>query len=352
MRRWYENVGRGSEITADVYLRRLGSFCVANSLTPASLASKPPHEIQSALLDYVTDHQGFAGSYVLSTMKAVRSWLAANDVELRQKIKIKGAKDTPSLRDERVPTKQELRRILLSATKQSRVAIALMAFAGVRPEVLGDYKGHDGLRLGDFAELKVNSSKTEFEKIPAMVLVRSTLSKARIQYFTFLGDEGCGYIIDYLRERSGRLKEELTADSPLIRPRFAASKKFIRTTNVGDMIRVAIRRADFRWRPYVLRARFDTQLLLAESKGNIVRDFRTFFMGHVGDIESRYTTGKHRLPQDLIDDMRASYQRSQGFLQTIEPEMKEDDFKLMFKKELLLVSGFAEEETTKLDLAA
>jgi hypothetical protein len=275
-----------------------------------------PQEIQSVLMDYVTEHQRFAGSNVLSTVKAIRSWLAANDVELRQKIKIRGANDTPSLKDERIPSKQELRKILLSSTKQSRVAIALMAFGGVRPEVLGDYRGRDGLRVGDFPELKVTSSKVEFEKTPAMVLVRSTLSKARVQYFTFVGDEGCGYIVDYLRERSGRLHEELTPDSPLVRPRFAPSKKFIRTTNVGDMVRTAIRRAGFKWRPYILRCYFDTQLLLAESKGNIVRDFRTFFMGHVGDIENHYTTSKHRLPQDLVDDMRASYQRSQSFLQT------------------------------------
>ncbi|MDI1495108.1 MAG: hypothetical protein K8823_414 [Cenarchaeum symbiont of Oopsacas minuta] len=40
-------------------------------------------------------------------------------------------------------------------------------------------------------------------------------------------------------------------------------------------------RPRFSWRPYVLRAYFDTQLI-AESKGTIAHDFRVFFMGHQG----------------------------------------------------------------------
>jgi hypothetical protein len=90
-------VARGSEITADVYFRRLGSFCQLKSLTPASLAALPVKQIESLLLDYVTDHEGNAGSYVHSTIKAVRSWLLANDVQVRQKIKIRGVDQDLSL---------------------------------------------------------------------------------------------------------------------------------------------------------------------------------------------------------------------------------------------------------------
>ena len=48
-------------------------------------------QIESLLMDYVTDHSDFAGSYLHSTVKAVRSWLSANDVELRHKIKVRAA---------------------------------------------------------------------------------------------------------------------------------------------------------------------------------------------------------------------------------------------------------------------
>jgi hypothetical protein len=50
--------------------------------------------------------------------------------------------------------------------------------------------------------------------------------------------------------------------------------------------------AGFGWRPYVLRAYFDTQLMLAESKGLVLRDYRQFWMGHKGDMEARFL--KHK----------------------------------------------------------
>ena len=59
-------------------------------------------------------------------------------------------------------------------------------------------------------------------------------------------------------------------------------------------------------RPYVLRAYFDTQLLLAESKGKMTHSYRQFFMGHKGDMEARYTVNKGRLTKDMIEDMRES----------------------------------------------
>ena len=70
----------------------------------------------------------------------------------------------------------------------------------------------------------------------------------------------------------------------------------------------------FTWRPYVLRAYFDTQLLIAESKGKIAHDFRVFFMGHRGSIEATYTTNKSILPEDLLEAMRDSFQRSEEHL--------------------------------------
>jgi len=69
--------------------------------------------------------------------------------------------------------------------------------------------------------------------------------------------------------------------------------RFISTRNVSRIIREAMR-PRFKWRPYVLRAYFDTQMLLAESHGKIAHPYRVFFMGHKGDIEARYTTNKGR----------------------------------------------------------
>jgi len=123
------------------------------------------------------------------------------------------------------------------------------------------------------------------------------------------------------------------------------------TINIGDGIRTAIRAAGFRVRPYVLRAYFDTQLLLAESKGKITHAYRQFFMGHVGDMEARYTTNKGRLPKDLIESMREAYKRCQSFLETRKAGPGEEDLRVAFRKQLLLVTGMNDDEVSKLDLS-
>jgi len=350
VRRWFGTVARGSRVTADVYLRRLGAFCQSFGRSPKDLLGMSETELYNLLLDYISmmEGEGHAGSYIKSALKAVKSWLAHNGIEIRRKIKIKGADDTPTLRDERVPTQQELRRIFLSADSKARVACVLVAHSGLRISSIGNYLGNDGLRVKAFPEMTIEKDAVKFEKTPTMVVVRPELSKGRHQYFTFLSGEGCEYLKDYLEERmlGG---EELTADSPIIRPK-VAKKPFIRSVNIGDMIREAIRKAGFSWRPYVLRAYFDTQLMLAESKGLVIRDYRQFWMGHKGDIENRYTTNKCRLPEDVIDDMREAYRRSQEYLQTTRPETSREKLVEEFRKQLLLVAGFSQDEISRIEV--
>ena len=108
--RWYDNVARGSSVTADVYLRRLGSFCLHVRRTPGDLALLAENDLYDMMLDYVSfmEKSGKTGSYIKSALKAVRSWLSHNGKEVKRKIRIKGSEDTPSLKDERVPTNGEL----------------------------------------------------------------------------------------------------------------------------------------------------------------------------------------------------------------------------------------------------
>jgi hypothetical protein len=193
-----------------------------------------------------------------------------------------------------------------------------MAFSGIRPESLGNYDGTDGLRLGDFVEAEVKRDGIEFSKIPTMLVVRKGLSKVRHQYFTFVSEQGITYIKEYLEKRinSG---EELSEDSPLLGfdARGLKKNEFLRTTLVTRDIKEAILKAGFSWRPYVLRAYFDTNMVIAESKGKISHPYLQFIMGHKGDIEARYSTNKGRLPPDMIEDMRKCYKECEPFLITI-----------------------------------
>ncbi len=350
--RWYKNMARGSQITADVYLRRVGNVCEGHGKTPKDLMAMASNERRDFLTDLVSamESRGLAGGYIESTLKAIRSWLTFNNVPWEHRIKVRGAQATPTLAKERVPSQEELRRIFLAASSRERVAAAFMAHAGLRPESLGNYLGVDGLRLADLPDLTVKGKTVTFAKIPAMVVVRPELSKSHRRYFSFLGPEAADYVKAYLEERL-RDGDKLTDDCDVIAPTWHA-KSFLTTVNVGDAIRKAIRAAGFPWRPYVLRAYFDTQLLLAESKGKMVHDYRVFMMGHVGDIESRYTTNKGRLPAELVDDMRDAYRRSLPLLETTKAKDQEGELKSMFRKQMLLVAGMSEKEVDKTDLDA
>jgi len=349
VRRWYENMARGSRVTADVYLRRLGNFSNQNDTTPNKLLSCSEDELCNLLMDTVSSmEERYAGSYIQSVIKAVKSWLVFNGIEIKRQIKIRGAEDTPSLRDERVPTQDELKKIFLSGDKKARAASVLVAHTGVRIKTIGNYRGDDGLQVRDLPEMKIDVELVEFNAVPTLVVVRRELSKAGHQYLTFLSEEGCEYLKDYLETRM-RDGEELTRESAIVTPK-RRMKPFIRATNVGDIIRSAIRKAGFSWRPYVLRSYFDTQLMLAESKGLVLRDYRGFWMGHKGDIENRYTTNKGRLPEIVIEDMRESYRKCQKYLQTIgSDDTSEERLKETFRKQLLLVAGFSSDEVEKLD---
>jgi len=79
------------------------------------------------LMDYVSsaEKKDYAGNYISSTMKALRSWLAHNNRQLKVKIKIKGIDETPTLKDERVPTLEELKRIFYLFCLTVRLSVPL-----------------------------------------------------------------------------------------------------------------------------------------------------------------------------------------------------------------------------------
>ena len=86
-----------------------------------------------------------AGTYIAAMIKPVKSWLAFNGITTTGEIKIAGLNSRTSLKDERLPTQEELRSIFLSGDSRERLACAMMAFTGMRPQVLGNYRGTDGL---------------------------------------------------------------------------------------------------------------------------------------------------------------------------------------------------------------
>jgi len=72
-------------------------------------------------------------------------------------------------------------------------------------------------------------------------------------------------------------------------------------------------------------------------------------MGHKGDIENRYTTNRQRLPEQVIEDMREAYKRSQEFLVTTKKEtLSQENIIATFNRQFLYISGYSDEEIDQL----
>ena len=356
LQRWYNSMKRGSEITADVNLRRIEAFCSIMKTDPRGMLELSDKELTDLIDDFITgmemdteERKRFTPNYISSILKGVKSWLAYNNKSLTRKIRISDAGIPKTLKDERVPSQDELKRILQAGKPRERACCILMAHSGVRPEVIGAYHAEDGLRIGDIPEMEIENGEVKFSRIPAILNVRSEISKTGKAYISFIGDEGCSYLKAYIEERL-RSGENITKGSPLI---VAAKSKlrtgFIRTINISDIVRMPIRRAGFNLRPYVLRGFFDTQLLIAESKIGLPRDYRVFWMGHSGTMESKYTTDK-KLPEDVLEDMREKYAKSLKFLQTEATVISEEDKRIIEKTtlhNLLKFLGYSDEDADK-----
>ncbi|EQD58941.1 integrase/recombinase, partial [mine drainage metagenome] len=286
-------------------------------------------------------------STIETSVKSVKSWLLHHDRKLSLPVKVPLTGAPSRLDSEELPTPAQLRGVLLGATSNERLCCAFMAFSGLRPQALGNYLGTDGLRIGDLLGAKVDGGKVEIPDPPLRVRVRAMNSKAGHAYYTFLGEEGVEYLRTVLDERA-RGGEVLEADSDVIHP-YRASKRFVRALNIGDQVRLALRRGGITARPYVLRSYFASRLLEAQNAGKVSREISEYWMGHQGDITARhYTTGRARLPDSLIASMAEAYRRCEPYLSTAPTTARGAGNAEAFR--VLLSAWYTDEEIGRIDL--
>jgi len=342
IKRWYDNLSRGSPLTAECYLYRLHKFCTDHQITPiqfVELARKDLAVASDLMQDSITmyEEKSYAPAYIDTIIKAVKSWVRQFDIEIKRKMKIRNIESTPTLENERIPNASEITEILNRARLREAVIISFIAKAGLRPEVLGNYNATDGLMITDLPDIAIVQGIATLLRSPPRVMVRRTLSKAKFQYFTLLTSQATKQLLAYMNDRLTK-GEALNSESPVIAPdsqhRYGrgrnGEKKFLTTQHILRQVRTTLR-PRFQWRPYVFRRYFDTQLLIAESRGKIAHDFRVFFMGHSGSIEATYTTNKGVLDETLVNEMREAFKRSEELLDL---ELKEED-PLLRQKETL-----------------
>ena len=348
-KRWHANVAQGSRATADVYARRLAAFCRMMKTDPEALVHLEDKPFRDLVLDFVAIETGNrrTGSYIHSTVKAVNSWRRHHGRPAVSGVNIRGRDSAPTLAEEVAPSPGQVRAVLARAPLRNRVICALMAYSGVRPEVVGNYLGDDGLTLGDLPELDLAGEEPRFRKTPAVVIVREAISKAGHTYLTFAPQATCRAIEDYLKVRRAH-GEKLARSTDLVSPGRGANR-FLRAINVGDSVRAAFKPVGIEDRPYVLRVFFETRLGIAEGQGKVPHRFVIHWGGHVGDITARYSLNKNRLPADLVEEMREAYRRCEPTLTGESPS--EGDVRREVAKVLLESLGYSEKDLTNVDLA-
>lgn len=353
VRRWYRFRAKRNVNSADVNVRNLlKTLDRYDQKPPAKLLKMKPQaldEYVQDLVDFLIDEEKIAGSAVKKYIEAIKSFLAWHRRKLERPLNIPGAEDNPNSEAQTIPDQAKFGMLLAACDLRTSVMVALEGFAGVRPQVIGNFDGSNGLVLGDFPELVLTKSEASFSKIPTRIRVRKEISKTRKAYSTFLGPQGCELFLQYLNSRIAA-GEILTKASPALTFEDPLNKKrpFLIRANVQKAIRNRMRKVGINDSSYILRSYFDNRVLMAEAHG-VPALYREFWMGHKGGMQMRYALRKE-LPDDVIEDMRRCYGKTLQFLET-KRSMESGD-PIMRVAEVLLQTqhGYTEAQLHDLEL--
>ena len=353
---WILNVSAGSISTAIERARRLARFLdmmnwSLDEMMELVSEDQGSFERRLELFARKLESQGYKQGTINNYFKALRSWLSYTDIHLRRRIKISR---TESKR-EKVPTPDDVALILRGASPRQAVCVSMVAYGGLRTEVLGQPQRYAGLKLEAFPELDIEG--LEFNAIPAQVFVGSSLSKIGIPYRTFIPEPTCVIILEYLRIRRDKYDEELTSESPLIAVREGWNKRgfrgatnirHVRSKTVSQDIRTAIGNLG-PWRPYDLRHFFMTWLNLAVARGKLNEGYRIYWAGQRGKTADVYDLYKQSIPSAIIEEMRLQYKSAQEFLLPKKEKTNEERMRLQMLLDMAKVQGWPEHKLKRLE---
>jgi integrase len=327
VRTWHEKRALRSQLSADHDLQMIGLMLHRLNQDPESvvaMAAKEPDRLQDALVSYATQlkRSGRGDAYLVKTFVALKNYLKFRGVQFDRFPELNGS-ETTTLERERIPSPEELGRVLDRLPLRLKVVALFLAHTGVRPGVLGSYDGESGLTLGDLKELALDAAPN-FKEIPFVVRVPSKLSKTGKPYTTFGTRQLSESFLAYLEDRRSR-GEDLTPASPVIArlpteglrgiartQKF--SGRFMRTHSITDDLAEFLHASEpegVTWRVYVLRSYCSTRLML----GPMNRDLREAVLGHAGGVSAKYNVGKP-WPAELLAQARREYANSAHLLET------------------------------------
>jgi hypothetical protein len=336
-KRWYDSSATGSRLTADVMARGLSRLLDSLQTDPervVDLARRRPGDLEGALSRYVLNERGHgaADSYISKTFSALKSYLRHEGVQFARFPKLKVIEGL-SIREESVPSQDQLGRIFAALPLRWRAAAALMAQSGLRPGILCLHSGVPApgpkdrraavLLVRHLPELEISGKKSTFSRLPFKIDVPAELSKTSRPYVTFGTSESARILLAYLNERMAG-GEAFGPSSPLIAGKLAGAERDSQGRPVTtETLTYALRRAirdvipERTPRPYVFRAYASQMMLLAEQRtgGRITRDGREAMLGHDLGVSGLYNLSK-KLSSEVVESLREQFAAAVPYLET------------------------------------
>jgi hypothetical protein len=395
---WYLNMRKSSLDTALERKKRFGKLHKMYGMLPSDFL-KLGRDGTTQFLRKMVDEcekgkfltkakKRYKPSTIRNLKKAVLGWMKENGMEITASINVTSRDDDNQQRA--TPKPIHVQQILNATTDpRQKTLISLMAFAGLREEVIGNAEGTAGLMLKDLPEMevqnawkevgegkdkkliKIGEAKVTFkkdasnnERIPTRVIVRQSISKIKKQYQTFLNESGCSYLQQYLEWRmnektvrtvDGEQKiipgEILTPESPVVTALRLSVGRFLRRNQISGIIKDAIVSAGFAYNANRLRNFFIDAMEAAERHDIIkVTDDRLFWSGQTPSQQATYTKFNTEFDEDKLREMRLIYrQASDQYL--IPPQhtfVDKNILKHELRQEALIIDGMPPAQVYKL----
>jgi len=184
--------------------------------------------------------------------------------------------------DVEIPSQKKLGEILENANIKARAAISLLAFCGLRPLLATQ------VCIKDIVDCEINEGHIKFTNDPVRINIQRNYpgNKAKLEFFVFLIEQGAEYIKASLDKR-----EDICGTTKILGGKKRAVQYWVDN---------AFKSSGFPQKVYVLRSYYDNAL------GHLDAYKRSFYMGHTGDLSTRYILRK-KLSPEMIDELRKEF---------------------------------------------
>ena len=299
--------GRTAEIYASgvrLWASTLG-FATADEAVAAIKSGKL--DVYKALDDFVGHgmHVGMAPKTILTYLSGVKGFLRHEDVtidqyRLRDKVTLPAKVDVSI---DRIPTREEVKKLLLEADLKLKAVIATLASSG--------------MRIGELCTLRIGN--VDFQRNPVRITISGKHTKTRQTRIVRITDETANLLKEYL---DGRMDEKdawvfpSQTNSTQPHSKNALHMSIMRLIErCGLLAKLDPESRRYALHPHCFRKYFFTQMIAA----GIDRGIAEHFMGHKFGLDTNYL----RLSDEALDQ---EYRRASDrltFLSDISPKSQE-----------------------------